>query len=122
MGGSASTTLNCTKDLSPASLLGVPHGLHRGQGPCALSELPRGCVGGGERHPRKNKLGKTSQVQIPAGCVTRGQWLPLSDADPHVERGLGFQTASQECVHRWVKVGRFPPTAQPYVHGVGSGV
>lgn len=75
---------------------GVPHGLCRGQGPCALPELPGGYVEGGERHPGKNELGKTSQVQIPAGSVTLGQWLPLSDPEsPCVERlGPGFQTTS----------------------------
>lgn len=55
VGGSTYTTLNCPKDLSPASLLGVPHGLHRGQGPCALPELPRGCGGEG-----RGTLGRTS--------------------------------------------------------------
>lgn len=54
--------------------------------PCALPELPGGCVGGGERHPGKNKFSKISQVQIPAGSVTLGQWLPLSDPDPPVLR------------------------------------
>lgn len=74
VGGSGSATPDWHRDHSHASPLGLlPHGLHRPQGPCALPELPGGCVGGGERHPGKNKLGKTSQVQIPAGSVTLGQ-------------------------------------------------